>query len=152
MSELLKNTTPETEEWDGYLLPATTARDLRKSVGEMQLILAQMARLVRETRQQMEEMQAQQRQVTASHGEVKKINAAIRAAADDFCNRQGFTDAADLRAVRADIRKTVLMRWQVKDLHDIPQIALGNVHKLIGSYGNIRLVFRLREKHRENSA
>ena len=153
MSELPKVISSEmAEEWDGYLLPAATARDLRKSVGEMQLILAQMARLVQDTRQQMEEMQSQQRQVTVNHGEVKKINAVIRSAAADFCNRHGFTDAADLRTVRADIRKAVLTRWQVKDLHDIPQIALGNVYKLIGNYGNIKLVFRLREKRRESSA
>ena len=152
LDEMPKAISPETEEFDGFLLPATTARDLRKSVGDMQLLIAQMARLIRDTRQQMEEMQSQQRQVTVNHGEVKKINAVIRAAAADFCDRHGFTDPADARAVRADIRKTVLGRWQVKDLHDIPQIALGNVYQLIGNYGNIRLVFRLREKHREVSA
>ena len=139
---------------EGDQLPTIpeTAQELKQSVGEMQLILVQMARLIRETRQQMEAMQAQQRQVTVSHAEVKRIQAAIRAAADGFCDRHGFAEAADLRAVRSDIKKTVLGRWQVKDLHDVPQIALGSVFKLIENYGNIRLVFRLREKHREDGS
>ena len=137
------------EEYDDLPITAETAKDLKASVGELQIIVAQLARLVRDTRTQLEDMQSQQRQVTLNHGEVKKINAAIRAAADAFCERHGFGDVADRRAVRADIRKTVLGRWQVKDLHDVPQIALGNVYKLIENYGNIRLVYRLRDKHRE---
>ena len=152
MSVMLKELPPEAEkEWEAcFPVPMETAKDLRQSVGELQLIVAQMARLIRETRQQMDEMQRAQQQVTVNHGEVKKINAAIRNAASAFCDRHGFEDSADLRAVRADIRKTILGRWQVKDLHDIPQIALGNVYKLIENYGNIRLVYRLREKHRED--
>ena len=133
-------------------VPEEAVRDLQASVGQMQLVLAQMAKLIRDTRQQMEEMANQQRKVTASHDEVKAIQAAIRTAADAFCNRHGFTDPADARTVRADIKKTVLKRWQVKDLHDVPQVALGNVQKLIETYGNIELVFKLREKHREDSA
>lgn len=148
MSEALRERTQDAV----FPVPMETAKDLRQSVGELQLMIAQMARLIRDTRAQLEEMQAVQRAVTVNHGEVKKINAAIRAGADDFCRRHGFTDAADVRTVRADIRKTLLGRWQVKDLHDIPQIALGNVYKLIENYGNIRLVFRLREKHREDGA
>ena len=147
MSVELKEITPEENEFDGYLVPIKTARELRESVGQMQLVLAQMARLLRDTRSQMEEMQAQQKKVTATHDEVKRIQAAIRAAAEYFCSRHGFTDPADLRAVRADIKKTILNRWQVKDLHDVPQVALGSVGKLIETYGNIRLVYRLREKH-----
>ena len=147
MSVELRNITLEENEFDGYLVPISTARDLRESVGQMQLVLAQMARLLRDTRSQMEEMQAQQKKVTATHEEVKRIQAAIRSAAEYFCSRHGFTDPADLRAVRADIKKTILNRWQVKDLHDVPQVALGSVGKLIETYGNIRLVYRLREKH-----
>lgn len=150
MSEIRELSFPE--ELDVYLVPANTAKDLRESVGQMQLLIAQMARLLRDTRSQMEEMQAQQKKVTASHEDVKRIQKAIRAAADEFCARHGFTDAEDLRAVRADIKKTVLSRWQVKDLHDIPQVALGSVGKLIETYGNIRLVFRLREKHAAGGA
>lgn len=154
MSEMMKEMPPEAEKvWEAcFPVPMDTAKDLRQSVGELQLVVAQMARLVRDTRKQLEDMQSQQRQVTVNHGEVKKINAAIRAAADAFCDRHGFGDTGDLRAVRADIRKTILGRWQVKDLHDIPQIALGNVYKLIENYGNIRLVFRLRDKHREDGS
>ena len=154
MSEMLKEMPPEAEKvWEAcFPVPMDTAKDLRQSVGELQLVVAQMARLVRDTRKQLEDMQSQQRQVTVNHGEVKKINAAIRAAADAFCDRHGFGDTGDLRAVRADIRKTILGRWQVKDLHDIPQIALENVYKLIENYGNIRLVFRLRDKHREDGS
>ena len=148
MMENVSITTPP----GGGALPAETVKELRQSVGELQLIVAQMARMIRDTRQQLEDMQAAQRQVTVSHGEVKKINAAIRAAAAGFCERHGFTEAEDARCVRADIRKTILARWQVKDLHDIPQVALGSVMKLCENYGNIKLVFRLREKHREESA
>ena len=138
--------------WEAcFPMPVDTAKDLRQSVGDLQMMIAQLARLIQDTRRQMEDMQAAQRQVTVIHGEVKKINAAIRAAADDFCSRHGFTDAGELRTVRADIRKNVLTRWQVKDLHDIPQIALGNVYKMIWNYTNIKLVFRLREKRRDGS-
>ena len=103
------------EMMEGDQLPTIpeTAQELKQSVGEMQLILVQMARLIRETRQQMEAMQAQQRQVTVSHAEVKRIQAAIRAAADGFCDRHGFTEAADLRAVRADIKKTVTVCFTI---------------------------------------
>lgn len=123
-----------------------------KSVGEMRTMIAQMARLLQDTRNQMEEMQGQLKKVTVTHDEVKQVQALIRKAAEDFCFRYGFSDPADLRTVRADLRKTILNRWQVKDLHDIPQVALGNVGKLIETYGNIRLVYQLREKHAAGGA
>ena len=46
------------EMMEGDQLPTIpeTAQELKQSVGEMQLILVQMARLIRETRQQMEAM------------------------------------------------------------------------------------------------
>ena len=150
MTEELKTAPIEWDEWDGYLTPVRTAKDLRESVGQMQILMARMAKLLQDTRERMEEMQAREKQVTATHAEVKRIQAAIRAAADDFCGRHGLTEPEDVRAVRADIKKTVLSRWQVTDLHDIPQVALGSVGKLIGTYGNIRLVLRLREKRRGN--
>ena len=149
MSEALKTMPPEAEAvWNAcFPVPMETAKDLRESVGNMQILIAQMARLIHDTRKQMEEMQAAQRQVTVTHAEVKRLQAAIREAADEFCRRHFFEDPKDAQAVRADIKKTILSRWQVKDLHDLPQIALGPAGKLIEGYGNIRLVYRLREKH-----
>lgn len=153
-SEALTIMPPEAEKvWQAcFPVPMETAKDLRESVGNMQILIAQMARLIQDTREQMKEMQAAQRQVTVTHAEVKQLQAAIRISADAFCRRFFFDDPKEARAVRADIKKTILNRWQVKDLHDLPQIALGPAEKLIDGYGNIRLVYRLREKRAAGGA
>ncbi len=148
MSVELKEITPEENEFDGYLVPINTARDLRKSVGQMQAVLVQMARLLQDTRSQMEELQAQQRKVTATHDEVKGIQQLIRMRADEYCEKYGLTDAKDTAKIRAAIKKAILVRYGIKDLHDVPAIARQAVEALISKWADIKLVYRIREKHR----
>ena len=63
MSEAARDIAPEAEQaWQAvFPVPMETAKDLRESVGNLQIMIAQMARLIRDTRQQMADMQEQLR-------------------------------------------------------------------------------------------
>ena len=70
----------------------------------------------------MDELEARQARVTISHGDVKRIGALIRAA----------------------IKKDILKRYQVKDLHDVPEAMLPAVENQVTRWADIRLVMERR--------
>ena len=92
----------------------------------------------------MDELEARQRRVTISHGDVKRIQQLIRIRAGEICGKYQL-EAENAKAFRAAIRRDVLKRWGVKDLHDIPEAALGAVENAIGSWVNIRMVMERRQ-------
>ena len=131
------------------LITRETVGQLRGNVEKMGAYLVQMATMVNAMQRRMDEMEANQRKVTLSHAEVRSVTGIIRARAEEYCEKYELTDAGSLRAVKAAIRRDVLRRYGVKDLHDVPAIARPAVEKQITHWANIRLVMDRREKIRE---
>ena len=74
-------------------------------------------------------------------------NRKIRLRADEVCGKYGLTDPESVKRMRSAMKKDVLKRWGVKDLHDLPDAALPAVASAIGGWVNIRLVMERRGAH-----
>lgn len=108
------------------------------------LYLKQMGNMMAAMQKRMDEMEARQRQVTVTHEEVKRIQRLIRMRAQEICDKYALEDDESPKAFRKAIRKDVMSRWGVRDLHDLPEAALAAVDAAVGSWVNIRLVMERR--------
>ena len=125
------------------LLPGTAVQ-LPQDVEQMGALLARMGQVIGAMQRRMDEMEARQAAVTISHEDVKRLQAKIRWRADAICGKYGLRDPESARKFRAAIKKDVLARYQVKDLHDLPAAMLPAAHKQIESWTDIRLVMERR--------
>jgi hypothetical protein len=94
----------------------------------------------------MDEMEAAQGRVTIRHAEVKRIQGLIRMRTEQLCGKYELTDRDSARIIRAAIKKDLLKRYGVKDLHDIPESGLAGAESLVAGWTNIRLVMERRER------
>ena len=128
------------------IIPAApeAVRQLTASTEQLGRYLVQMGQLVAQMQRRMDEMEERQAAVTVRHGDVKRIQARIRARADEICGKYNLGDPESAKRFRAAMKKDILRRWAVKDLHDIPAAALPAVEKALGSWTDIRLVMERR--------
>lgn len=124
-----------------------TAASLQRGVEQMGRYLTQMAQLMAAMERRLEELEEKQHAVTATHGEVNGLMNLIRIRAKEYCEKYDLTDPKDEAAIRKAIRKAVLTRYMIRDLHDLPQIALEAAQAQIDRWSDIRTVMRIREKH-----
>lgn len=117
---------------------------LAENVQLMGKYIMQMGQLLGSMQKRLDDLEARQAKVTISHGDVKKLQAKIRWRADAICGKYGLRDPESARKFRAAIKKDVLARYQVKDLHDLPAAMLPAAHKQIESWTDIRLVMERR--------
>ncbi len=106
--------------------------------------LKQMGNMMAAMQKRMDEMEARQRQVTVTHEEVKRIQRLIRVRAQELCEKYVLQDPESPKVIRKAIRRDVMNRWGVKDLHDLPEAAAAAVRNAVGSWVNIRLVMERR--------
>ena len=126
------------------VITAQTMNQMQETAQRMGDMILQLGTMVSTVQKRMDELEARQRRVTISHGDVKRIQQLIRIRAGEICGKYQLV-AEDGKAFRAAIRRDVLKRWGVKDLHDIPEAALGAVENAIGSWVNIRMVMERRQ-------
>ena len=62
--------------------------------------------------------------------------------------KYGLTDPKDAGKIRAAIKKAILARYGIKDLHDVPAIARQAVEAQISRWADIRCIYRIRDSHR----
>ena len=121
---------------DGYcLVPAGMAEQLQQLMSAVPVIL-----------RKLQELENSQGTVTITHEQVKKLAALIRLRADEYSEKYSLSGPECRKAIRAAIKKDVLTRAQVKDLHDLPAIALPAVENQVRNWTGIRLVISLRNK------
>jgi len=118
---------------------------LSGNVRQLGAYLAQMAQMLQVMQKRMDEFEAAQKQVTLTHQDVKDVNGMIRTAAADYCLKYDILDADSGKAVRMAMKKAILKRYGVKDLHDVPAIARQAVEAQIMHWTDIRLVMKRRE-------
>jgi len=109
--------------------------------------LKQMGNMMAAMQKRMDELKARQAQVTISHADVKRLQAMIRIRVQEICGKYQLTDKDSGRILRAAIRKDLMRRFLVKDLHDLPERALASAENAIGSWVNIRMVMERRSGH-----
>ena len=114
------------------------------NVQKMGQYIMQMGQLLGTMQRRMDEMEARQAAVTVRHADVKRIQARIRSRADELCGKYNLADRESPKKFRAAMKKDILRRWAVKDLHDLPDAALPAVEKALDSWTDIRLIMERR--------
>ena len=125
------------------LLPETAVQ-LHQDVEQMGALLMRMGHVISTMQRRMDELEARQAAVTISHEDVKMLQAKIRWRAEEICRKNNLQDKDSPRIIRAAIKKDVLKRHQVKDLHDLPAAMLAAAHKQIETWTDIRLIMERR--------
>lgn len=110
---------------------------LGQNVEAFSKYLVQMAGVIQTMQARLDEMEKNQRAVTVSHAEVKGIQQMIRVHASDFADKYFLPD---VKPVRNAMKKDLLKRYNVKDLHDLPVSAMTQIMTYLDHYANIRLV------------
>lgn len=126
------------------VIDAQTMNQAQENVRKMGEMILQMGTMIGQMQKRMDEMEARQEAVTISHGDVKRIQALIRCRADEICRKYGLCDRESPKVFRAAMKKDVLRRCQVKDLHDVPERMRSAVDRQIDSWTDIRLVMERR--------
>ena len=123
---------------------------LQRNTETLGAYLVQMAQMMGTMQRRLDEIEESQRHVTVSHDEVGGLRAMIRLRADEYCGKYGLMDPKDAQAIRGAIKRSILTRYGIKDLHDCPKIALDAIEKQIDRWADIRMVYKLRDRHRED--
>ena len=126
------------------VITAQTMNQMQENAQRMSEMILQLGTMIGTMQRRMDELEDRQRQVTVSHGDVKRIQQLIRIRAQDLGQKYGVTDPETGKILRAAMKKDVLKRWGVKDLHDLPEAALAAVENAIGGWVNIRMVMERR--------
>ena len=156
MSELAEIMNRKAEEREArqraIILMPDVAATLQQNTEQMGAYLVQMAQMMHIMQRRLDELEEMQKAVTVDHQEVKIIQQLIRLRADEYCEKYGLEDPKDAGKIRTAIKKSILQRYGIKDLHDVPVIARQAVEAQISRWADIKIVLRIREKHREDGA
>lgn len=134
----------EKNQVDLYAISEKKAVEFYQNVGQLGTYMAQMGQMLAAMQRRMDEMEARQEKITVRHADVKRIQQLIRIRTAEICGKYQLTDPESAKVLRAAMKKDVLKRWGVKDLHDLPAAAKDAVENAIGGWVNIRLVMERR--------
>lgn len=135
----------ESEKPAVYPVPMETVASLQKNTAQLGQYVGQLGMIIGAMQRRMEELEAKQAAVTVRHEDVKRLQARIRMRADEICGKYDLKDRESAKIFRAAIKKDLLKRFGVKDLHDVPAAMLGGAETMIGGWVNIRLAMERRE-------
>lgn len=121
-----------------------SANQLTANVQLMGKYILQMGQLLGSVQKRLDDLEAKQAAVTIAHRDVLQLMARIRWKAGEICGKYNLQDPESPKIFRAAIRKDVLRRYQVKDLHDLPAVMMPAAEKQIDSWTDIRLVMERR--------
>lgn len=145
-AEVPVGTGPEAMEDLMAALPLSKVPALHEDVEKLGIYLGQLGAIIGAMQRRMDEMERQQAAVTIRHEDVKRLQALIRMRAEQICGKYELKDKDSPRIFRAAIKKDLLKRCGVKDLHDVPAGQLGGVQNLVNGWTNIRLTMERRAK------
>lgn len=126
------------------VISADSMNQMKENAQRMGDMILQLGTMIGTMQRRMDEMEARQAAVTISHADVKRIQARIRSRADELCGKYNLTDRESAKKFRAAMKRDILRRWAVKDLHDLPDAALPAVEKALDSWTDIRLIMERR--------
>ena len=123
---------------------AAVARQ-EEAVGRLEECLAQMGRMLAAMQRRIEDMEAREQAVTVPHSEVKVIRARIRFRSGEIVEKYGL-QKADVKIFRSAIRKEMLKKYGIRDLHDLPASEIGAAERWIDGWNSMRLVMECRDR------
>lgn len=128
------------------IIPEGSALNLKEDVEQLGRYLIQMGTMMQSMQRRMDELEEKQKKVTICHADVLDLNRMLRIRSMEICEKYGLRTEKSQGAMRNAMKKAVLQRYGIKDLHDIPEIAIRAVQAQIDHYANIRLVMDLRAR------
>ena len=123
---------------------AAVARQ-EEAVGRLEECLAQMGRMLAAMQRRIEDMEAREQAVTVPHSEVKVIMARIRFRSGEIVEKYGL-EKAQAKVFRSAIRKEMLKKYGIRDLHDLPASEIGAAERWIDGWNSMRLVMECRDR------
>lgn len=126
------------------MITRETAAGIAQNTRKMGEMILQMAGMMAQLQKRMDEMEQVQAAVTIRHADVKRINGMIRQRAEQICGKYELTDPESRKVIRAAIKRDLLKRFGIGDLHDLPASALERAGSLVDSWVNIRIVMERR--------
>ena len=123
---------------------AAVARQ-EEAVGRLEECLAQMGRMLAAIQRRIEDMEAREQAVTVPHSEVKVIMARIRFRSGEIVEKYGL-EKAQAKVFRSAIRKEMLKKYGIRDLHDLPASEIGAAERWIDGWNSMRLVMECRDR------
>ena len=145
MSEWIEARLKEQEETERRgecftMIPARTMNEIAENTRRMGEMILQLGSMMSTMRRRLDELERQQAAVTIRHEDVKRLQALIRMRAEQICGKYELTDRDSPRIFRAAIKKDLMKRCGVKDLHDVPAAMLGGAETMVNGWTNIRMV------------
>lgn len=128
--------------------PVETAKQLQKNTEQMGAYMIQLGQLMINMQKRLDDMEAQQRKITLSHSEVRTVQQLIRNRAYEYCEKYEMMDKSAIRSISNGIKRAILARYGVKDLHDVPAVARQAVEAQISRWSDVRLMMKCRERLR----
>lgn len=125
-----------------------TAQAIQQNTEQLGAYLVQMGQIMLQMQNRLDELEEKQRLVTLSHEDVKGVLILIRNRSMEYCEKYDLQGPAARRTISGAIKRAVLKRYGVKDLHDVPAIARQAVESQISRWADIRLAMKCREKIR----
>lgn len=119
-----------------------------EQVAQMEQIVQVVVRLVAEVERLDREMR---RQVTVSHRDALAIGRAISSRSKDYA-AQYHLEPEQAKKIRKAIKRDVLKRWSICDLHDLPEREKETCVAWIGEWADFALIAELKREHRDRSA
>ena len=116
-----------------------------EAVGRLEECLAQMGRMLAAMQRRIEDMEAREQAVTVPHSEVKVIMARIRFRSGEIVEKYGL-EKAQAKVFRSAIRKEMLKKYGIRDLHDLPASEIGAAERWIDGWNSMRLVMECRDR------
>lgn len=129
-------------------LAPETVTTLSGNVEQLGAYLVQMAQIMTAMQRRLDQLEESERKATLNHEEVKTIQKQVRDRAAEYCEKYQISSPENTRAISGAIRRAVLTRYQVKDLHDVPAIARQAVGRMIETWSDVRLMMKCRERLR----
>lgn len=126
------------------VVSAQSMNAMKENAQKMGEMILQLGTMIGAVQKRMDEMEARHAQVTVSHRDVLQLMARIRWKAGETCKKYNLADGGSAKCFRSAMKKELLRRWQVKDLHDLPAAALPAAEKMIDNWTDIRLVMERR--------
>ncbi len=130
---------------NAIVLMPEVAADLAGNTEQLGRYLVQMAAMMKTIQNRLEQLEENERKVTLSHAEVKDVQLLIRLRSAEYCEKYNIVSSGNLRRVSNGIKRAVLTRYGVKDLHDVPAIARQAVEAQISRWSDVRLMMKCRD-------
>ena len=144
MNEIKRVNDDRPKEYALEVIDPQVAVVLADNVQRMGQYIGQLGQMIAALQRRMDELEKQQAAVTIRHEDVKRLQALIRMRAEQICGKYELTDRDSPRIFRAAIKKDLLKRFGVKDLHDVPAAMLAGAESLVNGWTSVRLVMERR--------